>query len=86
MQKDSNIVVDSMYAQQMTIHERSCLKQGIPPQKKFCPRSNAIKSLEKLICSLQSHHHAIVLAIDANQSSKEYTILNPPLSHTPLSG
>jgi hypothetical protein len=47
------------------------LKFGKLPNKKFCPRNNAIKNLNLLITQLQQQHHAIILMINANQSLSE---------------
>jgi hypothetical protein len=69
--KGTNIGIDSLYAQQMTLFERDCIKCGIRPSAKHCPQMEAIIRLDSIIHSLQQQHHAIILMLDANQASKE---------------
>jgi len=74
--KGAKIGIDSLYAQQTTLHERTRIKQGKSPDPKFCPRKDAILRLDYLIQSLQQQQHAIVLMLDANQTSQECYINN----------
>lgn len=68
MGKGTNIGVDSLYAQQITLQEKAFLKEkrGVP--NFCCPRIDAIKWLNNIIASLQEQNHAVILMIDANQS------------------
>jgi hypothetical protein len=71
VQKGSDIGTESVYAQQQTLYEKEMLMKGKLPNDKFCPRANAIKNLNSIIHQLQQQHHAIILMLDANQSSAE---------------
>jgi hypothetical protein len=68
VQKGSNIGVDSVYAQQVTLHEKQACKDNSIPSKCFCPRTDTIWRLDTVIQELQQQNHAIILMIDANQS------------------
>jgi hypothetical protein len=69
VQKGSDVGVDSLYAQQVTIHEKRYLPtKNIPA---FCPRTNAIKRLNSTIHNLQKKDHAVILMLGANQSFDE---------------
>jgi len=74
VQKGSNIGVDSLYAQQVMVYECKCHQSNILPSHSFCPHSDAIKWLDELIHSLQQQNHAIILMLDAHQSSQESTV------------
>ncbi len=71
VQKGSDIGVESLYAQQYTLYERSCLKTGNPPNYKFCPRKDPIRRLNLAVKELQDKQHAVILMLDANQSGLE---------------
>jgi hypothetical protein len=71
VQKGSDIGTESVYAQQQSVYEKEMLMKGKLPNNKSCPRANAIKNLNSIIQQLQQQHHAIILIIDANQSSSE---------------
>jgi len=66
--KGSEIGTESLFAQQVTIHEKASIKNGCPPSNKFCPRVHAIQQLNQIIHQLQQQKHAIILMLDANQS------------------
>jgi hypothetical protein len=66
--KGLDIGTESLYAQQVTIHEKESIKTGSLPSKTFCPRRNAIQRLNSIIQKLQQQHHAIILMLDENQS------------------
>lgn len=68
MQKGSDIGVQSLYAQQVTIFERNSLRTRSIPKTSFCPRREAMKRLNEKIRDLQKLGHAIVLMLDANQA------------------
>jgi len=72
--KGSNIGVESLYAQQMTIHEKRYLKSRSTKMITYCPRTDAIKRLNTLIQDLQTKNQAIILMVDANQSLAECSI------------
>jgi hypothetical protein len=71
VQKGTNHGETSLYAQQYTMMEFEAKKQKRAPTSSFCPRKAAIKELSNTIASLQEQDHAIILMIDANQTSKE---------------
>lgn len=71
VQKGSDIGSESLYAQQVLIYEKQCIKNRKPTDKSFCPRINAIKILNNLIQDLQQKQHAIILMLDANQTLGE---------------
>lgn len=48
------------------------MKSGTIPSKKFCPRANAIQKLNEIIHQLQQQQHAIVVMLNAKQSTSEY--------------
>jgi hypothetical protein len=70
--KGSDIGVEPLYALQVTLYERMQTVKKILPSRKYCPCSDAIQRIDKLIQSLHKKGHAIVHAIvlmlDANQS------------------
>jgi hypothetical protein len=70
--KGSNIGTKSVYAQKMTLYKRHQKKKGVPPSQSFCPCSNAIHCLSKLIEELQQQQHAIILMLDANHSLQDF--------------
>ena len=69
--KGSDNGIESVYAQQMTIHEHNNLKHPNDLRRPFSPRTDTIHRLNILIQQLQAQHYAIVLTIDANQSYAE---------------
>jgi hypothetical protein len=69
--KGSNIGIELLYAQQVTIHELQSKQQGKLPSGKYCLRANAIQRLNIVIQELQQKGHAIILMLDANQASSE---------------
>jgi len=71
VQKGSDIGTDSLYAQQCTIHECRVITNNEIPSAKFCQCNNAMICLNTIIQTLQKQHHAIILMLDANQSSQE---------------
>jgi len=71
VKKGSDIGIESLYAQQVTLYKRECKRQGISPSSRFCPHAHAIKRLDALIQDLQQCHHAIILLLDANQALSE---------------
>jgi hypothetical protein len=71
VQKGHNIGETSLYAQQITIMELKAKREKTIPKTTFCPRKEAIKALSTLITDLQEQNHAIILMVDANQTSKE---------------
>jgi hypothetical protein len=68
VQKGTDIGVDSLFAQQVTLYERACLKKGMEPKSTNCPRKEVIKNLNNTIKDLQTRNHDIILMLDANQS------------------
>lgn len=46
VKKGSDIEIDTLYAQQITLYERECLKSNIPPSQSYCPRKEAIMRLD----------------------------------------
>jgi len=71
VQRGSNIGTESLYAQQVTLHEKKNKKNGSFLNKSFCPRKDAICHLNTKISELQKAGHAIVLMLDANQSLQD---------------
>jgi hypothetical protein len=69
--KGSDIGTESLYAQQMTIHEQNTLQQGSNSTVSYCPQKDAILRINDIILALQKQNHAVVLMLDANQSSSE---------------
>jgi len=67
VKKGTDMGTESMYAQQMTLYERACLKSKAKIEP-FCPRKNAIKILDSYIQLLQQEGHGIILMLDANQA------------------
>lgn len=53
VQKGSNIGTESLFAKQVTLHERDSIRNGCLPSRKFCPRVNAIQQLNQIIHHLQ---------------------------------
>jgi hypothetical protein len=47
--KGSDVGVESLYTQQLTIHEQKPMRSKTCPDKTFCPRKMAINSLDKKI-------------------------------------
>jgi len=68
--KGSDIGIESMFAQQVTLYEQQCLSSKQIP-KPFCPRQDEIKRLNREIMALQKQKHAIILMINANQTFLE---------------
>jgi hypothetical protein len=71
VQRGSKIGTESLYAQQVTLHEKKNMKNGSFLNKSFCPRKDAICHLNTKISELQKAGHAIVLMLDANQSLQD---------------
>jgi hypothetical protein len=71
VKKGSDIGTESLYAQQMTIHEQNTLQQGSNTTLSYCPQKNAILRIYDIILALQKQNHAVVLMLDANQSYAE---------------
>lgn len=71
VQKGSDIGIDTLYAQQVTQYERECIKSKISPNKKICPRKEAMLRLDSVIHLLQAQNHAIILMLDANQAHQD---------------
>jgi hypothetical protein len=71
VQKGQNVGPNTVHAQQTTIMEREAMKHNTALKSNFCPRKEAIKELSHLIYELQVKGHAIILLLDANQTSKE---------------
>jgi hypothetical protein len=71
--KGTNIGTESLFAQQTTIQVKQALQAKREPPRFFCPRTDAIKCLNKKIKELQDKGHAIILMIDANQSLADCT-------------
>jgi hypothetical protein len=69
--KGSDIGTESLFAQQVTLHEKNSIKSGLLPSKSFCPRIHAIRQLNNIIHNLQQQQHAILLMLDANQTVSE---------------
>lgn len=58
------------------------MKRNNPSLANQCPRKAAIRALSDLIEELQGKSHAIILAIDANQTPKECVKRNSIIRHT----
>jgi hypothetical protein len=71
--KGTNIGTESLFAQQTMIHEQRALQAKQTPSRFYCPRTDAIKHLNKKIKDLQEEGHAIILMIDTNQSLAQCT-------------
>jgi len=59
--------VESLHAQQVTIHEKKAMKSNLKPGKQYCPRTDTIKQSNEKIKELQQNNHTIVLMLYANQ-------------------
>jgi hypothetical protein len=70
VKKGSQIGVNTVHAQQTYVMEKQQLKENNPAMTK-CPRKEAIRALSTLIDELQEKDHAIILALDANQTPGE---------------
>jgi hypothetical protein len=62
---------NTLHTQQMTLLERQAMHNNTIWEPTKCPRKEAIKALSSIIKKLQDEDHAIVLAIDANQTPTE---------------
>jgi hypothetical protein len=71
VQKGSDIGVESLFAQQCTIHEQHHSHSPNNIGYKFYPRQDAIHRLNNKIEEFQKANHAIILMIDANQTVDE---------------
>ncbi len=81
VQKGSQAGINTVHAQQTLLMETENMKakQNNPTK---CPRREAIKVLSNLIHRLQDEDHAIILAIDANQTPSECRKANEIQRHT----
>jgi hypothetical protein len=68
--KGTKAGVNTVHAQQTLLMEEDNMKQGKVELTK-CPRKEAIKALSDIIGKLQEEEHAIIIAIDANQTPEE---------------
>jgi hypothetical protein len=62
---------NTLHTQQMTLLERQAMQNNTIWEPTKCPRKEAIKALSSIIKKLQDEDHAIVLAINANQTPTE---------------
>ncbi len=72
VQKGSYIGENTLYNQQTMLMEQQAIKENKLWEKAKCPRKEANKALSEIIHTLQEQDHAILLALDANQTPKEY--------------
>jgi hypothetical protein len=69
--KGTKAGVNTVHSQQKYLMEIAAIKDNKLPSASTCPRKEAIKALSSLISDLQQRDHAIILAIDANQTVLE---------------
>jgi hypothetical protein len=69
--KGTNAGVNTVHSQQQYLLEKETLWNNAVPYTTKCPRKEAIKALRIMIGDLQAKDHAIVLALDANQTPLE---------------
>lgn len=62
---------NTLYHQQITLMEKQAIKDKTLWKANKCPRKEAILAIGSLIKELQEKDHAIILAIDANQTPQE---------------
>jgi hypothetical protein len=80
--KGAKAGVNTFYSQQVYLMEREALNNKSTPSTSKCPRREAIKALSQIIGELQQQDHAIVLTIDANQTSLESHNASGPKPHS----